>query len=237
MNSHKDFILSPITDILKDVVTANAGIGNGIETYPLGDYIMQSVFLKMTGFQEQKMKCICWELATYDYEYRYKRYTRESLGECSTYKDKMTIYKDLIEQIKKHIPIFDVSTFLNKEQIKATTISEIHSIFLDTNLSTWSQKNFVEFTSNAIIIQNNHFGNVNNLFEYVLQGRYTQLYNHRNRCAHNTFSYQQNLPTLQTLVNENYRYDNYFVRFALLTLLDKIFIVLYTKYLETLDLG
>ena len=236
MNSHKDFILSPITNILNDVVTANAGIGNGIETYPLGDYIMQSVFLKMTGFQEQKMKCICWELATYDYEYRYRRYTLKPIGECSTYEEKKTIYKDLIEQIKKHIPNFDVSTFLNKEQIRATTLSEIQDIFSNTNLSTWSQKNFVEFSTNTTLIQNNHFGSMSNLFENVLQDRYSQLYTHRNRCAHNTLSYQQNLPTLQTIVHESYRYDNYFVRFALLTLLDKIFIALYIKYIETHDL-
>jgi hypothetical protein len=182
------------------------------------------------------MKCICWELATYDYEYRYKRYTLKPLGECSTYEEKKTIYKDLIDQIKKHIPNFEVSTFLNKEQIKATTLSEIHSIFSDTNLSTWSQKNFVEFSTNTTLIQNNHFGSMNNLFENVLQARYTQLYTHRNRSAHNTLSYQQNLPTLQTIVNEGYRYDNYFVRFALLTLLDKIFIALYIKYIELLDL-
>ena len=69
-------------------IPANAGIGNGIETYPLGDYIMQSVFLKMTGFQEQKMKCICWELASNDYEYRYYRFTQNKLGECSNYKEK-----------------------------------------------------------------------------------------------------------------------------------------------------
>ncbi len=236
MNSHKDFILSPITNILRDVVTANTGIGNGIETYPLGDYIMQSVFLKMTGFQEQKMKCICWELATYDYEYRYRRYTLKPLGECSTYEEKKTIYKDLIEQIRKHITNFDVTTYLDRDGIRTQTLAEINNILLDTNLSTWSQKSYNEFVINSSLIQTNHFGTMTNLFENVLQDKYNQLYTHRNRSAHNTLSYQQNLPTLQTIVNDNYRYDNYFVRFALLTLIDKIFISLYIKYLETNDL-
>lgn len=236
MNNHKDFILSSIADILTDVVSANAGIGNGIETYPLGDYVMQSVFLKMTGFQEQKMKCICWELATHDYEYRYRRYTLKPLGECSTYDEKKIIYKDLIEQIKKHIPNFDVTVFLDRELIKTTTLTEMADIFSNTNFSTWSQKNFIEFTSNSTLIQTNHFGSVNNLLENVLQDKYALLYSHRNRCAHNTLSYQQNLPTLRTIMNENYRYDNYFVRFALLILLDKIFVKLYQKYAEILDL-
>ncbi|MBK9477706.1 MAG: hypothetical protein IPP56_14775 [Bacteroidetes bacterium] len=237
MNSHRDFITSPITEILIDVVSANVGIGNGIETYPLGDYVMQSVFLKMTGFQEQKMKCICWELATYDYEYRYKRYTLKPLGECSTYDEKKIIYKDLIEQIKKHVPDFDVSVFLEKQIIKMNTFSEIQDIFSETNFSTWSQKSFTEFTSNTSLIQSIHFGNVNNLLENVLQDKYSLLYNHRNRCAHNTLSYQQNLPTLKTILNDNYRYDNYFVRFALLILLDKIFVKLYGKYIEILDIN
>src|SRR5688572_16987320 len=87
LNNHTEFILSPTTDILRDVVSASAGIGHGIETYPLCDYVMQSAFLKMTGFQEQKMKCICWELATNDYEYRYE-FTKNPLGECSSYKEK-----------------------------------------------------------------------------------------------------------------------------------------------------
>lgn len=237
MNSHRDFITSPITEILIDVVSANVGIGNGIETYPLGDYVMQSVFLKMTGFQEQKMKCICWELATYDYEYRYKRYTLKPLGECSTYDEKKIIYKDLIEQIKKHVPDFDVSVFLEKQIIKMNTFSEIQDIFSETNFSTWSQKSFTEFTSNTSLIQSIHFGNINNLLENVLQDKYSLLYNHRNRCAHNTLSYQQNLPTLKTILNDNYRYDNYFVRFALLILLDKIFVKLYGKYIEILDIN
>lgn len=236
MNNHKDFILSSIADILKDVVSANAGIGNGIETYPLGDYVMPSVFLKMTGFQEQKMKCICWELATKDYEYRYRRYKLKPLGECSTYDEKKIIYKDLIEQIKKYIPAFNVSVFLDKELIKMTTLSEIINIFSSTNLSTWSQKNFIEFVSNSTIIQTNHFGSADNLLENVLQDKYSLLYLHRNRCAHNTLSYQQNVPTLRTLMNENYRYDNYFVRFTLLILLDKIFVKLYQKYTGLLDL-
>lgn len=236
MNSHKDFILLPITDILNDVTTASAGIGSGIETYPLCDYIMQSVFLKMTGFQEQKMKCICWELATYDYEYRYKRYTLNPLGECSTYGDKKTIYDDLIEQITKYIPNFDVEEFLDKEQIKTETLSYINIILSNSNLSTWSQRSFIEFKSNTKFIKNEMFGTEKNLLDSVLQEIYKQLYHHRNRCAHNTLSYQQNLPTLQTIISEKYKCDNYFVRFALLILLDKIFISLYKKYLETLDI-
>ena len=117
MIKHKDFISSPITDILYDAVAASAGIGSGIETYPLCDYIMQSIFLKMTGSQEQKMKCICWEMATNDYEYRYL-FTQTPLGECSSYKEKYKIYSDLIKQIVKYGTPFSnnlIGTMVRKE--------------------------------------------------------------------------------------------------------------------------
>ncbi len=241
MNNHKDFILSPITDILTDVVSANAGIGSGIETFPLCDYVMQSVFLKMTGFQEQKMKCICWEMATNDYEYRYE-FTKNALGECSNYKDKQSIYKDLIKQIKKQNIGFNVSTDINKVAILANTTSEITDKFSDTNLSVWTQKSFNEYRSIWSEILYTYFANDDfNLFTGIsssssLKKIYEDhLYKQRNRIAHNTQSYQQNLPTLKTLVTEDYKYENYFVFFSVLVLIDSVFIELYKKYLTALD--
>ncbi len=74
-----------------------------------------------------------------------------------------------------------------------------------------------------------------NLFENVLQERYQSLYNHRNRSAHNTLSYQQNLPTFKTLSDERYNYENYFFWFSLLILIDKIFIEMYNVYLKVID--
>jgi len=236
MNRHKDFILSPITAILQEVATANVGIGNGIETYPLSEYVLQSVFLKMTGFQEQKMKCICWELATNDYEYRYKRYTTKPLGECSTYDEKKTVYKDLIELIKKQKPNFNVVQELDKQLLLGTTISELENIFLKSNLSTWLQGDFHHFINNHNdLIKDSHFASMTNLFENVLQDKYALLYKHRNRCAHNTLSYQENLPTLKELFSKDYIHENYPMRFSLLILIDKIFIELYGIYLRTIE--
>jgi len=228
MKNHTDFILSPITDILKDVVTASTGIGSGIETYPLCDYIMQSAFLKMTGFQEQKMKCICWELATNDYEYRRDLLAnKDNLGECSSIEAKNKIYKRLVAKT-------DLLDDKDKRNILSVTFSDIKRTFLDTNLSIWAQQSFNWFIKHhKSFIKIGHFANKNNILENCL--KYDLLYNHRNRCAHNTQSYQQNLPTLKTLLDENYQYENYFIRFTILVLIDKIFIELYKKYLKVLE--
>ena len=113
MSVHSDFILAPVSDILCDTSTITHSMSWGIEMYPLWDNIMQSIFMKMTGAQEQKMKCIC----------------------C--------------------------------------------------------------------------------------------LYIHRNRCAHNLTSYQQNRPSLEILSGIDSVYENYYIRFALLIIIDKIMITLY----------
>ncbi len=231
MGKHTDFILSPVTDILSDLVSANAGIGNGIETYPLSEYIMQSVFLKMTGFQEQKMKCICWELATNDYQYRYDRYTKKTLGECSTYGDKQDIYKDLVNAIKHIKYDFDPETEINRGELRRSTFTAIRDLLLNSNLSSWTESSFLEFVSNGAFFTAKQFATKSDLLVNVLQDKYKLLYNHRNRCAHNTLSYQENLPTLKTLLSTNFKDDNYFVRFGLLILIDKVFIALYEKYL------
>lgn len=235
MSRHTDFILSPIHDLLAELVVANSGIGKGIETFPLSEYVLQAVFLKMTGSQEQKMKCICWELATLDYQYRYDRYSRAPLGECSAYKEKGIIYKDLIAQIKKHNPGFDLTTVVDTVAIRAEIISLMESLFSSSNLSTWEQRNFFDFMTDLTIIESNRFGTEANLLDNVLQERYELLYKHRNRCAHNTLSYQENLPTLKALQHKDYKYDNYFVRFALLILIDTVFIELYKVYLAIVE--
>lgn len=235
MSKHTDFILSPITAILREMASANAGIGNGIEAFPLSEYVMQTVFLRMTGAQEQKMKCICWELATNDYEYRYKRYGKNTLGECSTYSEKQTIYKDLMDAIEKYDSSFDVIQDIDRKDIRKETASEIKGIFLKSNLVSWSEDSFRDYLIVWPEIPNIHIAKKENLFENVLQEKYTLLYNHRNRCAHNTFSYQENLPTLKSLMDENHKYENYFVRFSLLILIDKVFIRMYRRYLKVIE--
>ncbi|GEM63868.1 hypothetical protein SF1_18500 [Sphingobacterium faecium NBRC 15299] len=232
MHNQSNFILSPICNILSDVVSGNYGLGNGIETYPLNEHILQSTFLKMTGFQEQKMKIICWELASVDFEYRYKRFTQTLLGACSTYKEKNLVYNDLLDQIKLMEPNFDVTTSINRKEIRRKTIWELQKAFQETNLGSWNQVIASDFFLNHTnLIKNHFFATSDNLLENVLQDKYELLYKHRNRCAHNTLSYQSNLPTLKELSEENYNLNNYPIRFGILILIDKVFIRLYEKYL------
>ena len=68
-NVHGFFISTPLLDVMQDGIAASASLKMGAECYPLGEYFYQTLFLRMTGAQEQKMKCLCWEMATNDYTY------------------------------------------------------------------------------------------------------------------------------------------------------------------------
>ncbi len=60
------------------------------------------------------------------------------------------------------------------------------------------------------------------------------VYRNRNRIAHNILSYQQNLPELDGLRNENDLSRNYFFWYTVLVSIDELFIGMYKKYCDCL---
>ncbi|MFR4528721.1 MAG: hypothetical protein ACLT36_03995 [Streptococcus salivarius] len=276
MSKHTDFILTPITTILEEAVAATNSIGDGIETYPLCDYILQATFLKMTGFQEQKMKCIAWELGTNDFEFRYWWLEKANLGTYSAYDQKNSIYKEFCQVLKRINIDFGINE-INKQILLENTIQKIDEIFKDSNLISWVRADFSYFVSDGWTDTDQFLKDEKNMFvsmpnennrpkkperkegdseqgyedklkdykkkytnyikniEHNLKCKYENMFNQRNRLAHNTLSYQQNLPTLTKLVNETQSSRNYFIWFGLLTLIDNIFIELYQLYQDVLE--
>lgn len=118
---HSQFILSPLSAIIEDTNRACNCLGNGIEIHPMASYIMQTTFLRMTGASEQKLKCICWEIATFDYEFRYEMF-QNPLGECSSFRDKNAVFSNVCKSLKRH----DVSLILEdntkNDLIKEATV-------------------------------------------------------------------------------------------------------------------
>lgn len=155
MSKHDEFILTPIFLIISEAVTGSFGIGVGIETFPVSEYVMQSLFIKMTGFQEQKLKCIAWEIATNNFEYRRILLSgKDQLGEYSTYQAKNTIYKRLIEAIKLSDENFELEKHLDKSKIFEDSLSRVKEILKDTNLSQWSQRKFRHFMDSKFTEEN-----------------------------------------------------------------------------------
>lgn len=294
-NLQRKFILTPIANILQDTVTACNGIGRGIETQSLGEYVLQTTFLKMTGASEQKLKCICWEMATNDYDYRY-RYLRKNYGECSSYEDKSSIYRDMVDMIVKLDPDFSVSNLLADVDISSKEKELIEKKIIDTQkkqevqnrrkltdveaqkladgmrahwskkglcereranfsrivlfesmldmvigiidgtlVTQWEQHNYLNFVKYWKGLASGDYALGDMLLGKTFQNFYTEVvYKHRNRCAHNLSSFQSNMPTLKTLIDEGFVYYNYYYRFSILLLLDEIFMRLYKAYVKVI---
>lgn len=241
MSKHSDFIRTPIITILKEAINIAEKVSNGIEMHPLYDYVIQTTFLKMTGFQEQKLKCIQWELATDNYEYRHREISKNGIRGYSEYDDKNDLYKDLFS----HIVFNENEIEKIKNKIK-TNLTEVSNIYEKSILFTgyqkqvkiykdiWSKIKCEHFfcenkKSGRHLLSPNNFDEKNESLCYIYK---EYLYKHRNRIAHNIVSYQQNLPSLKSLIDEKYKYNNYFLWFSILILIDNIFIELYNKYRE-----
>lgn len=308
---HGEFILTPISNIVLDGIFASASIKAGAESYPLGEYFFQSLFLRMTGAQEQKLKCICWEMATDDYTYRYDLLHKKNYGECSNYSEKNSIYKDLIEQIRNKQSDFSIYQIWEDTTIKQETIDcerkkwekrveearekqanaiiekiekesgnslseeeknkiknglkngalpeedfrklianikkkavvnsllqSIQNLLSSSQIVYWKQAAFDEFCGYWSRYFKPEWITPDNskLMEASFQKFYEEVvYVHRNRCAHNTNSYQQNLPSLNTIAGKNYSKQNYFYRFVMLILIDEVFVRLYKRYVSLIE--
>ena len=247
MSQHSNFILKPISDVLSDALSVLSTIGDGIDAIPVSEYLLQSTFLRMTGFQEQKLKCIVWDLATSDYTYRYERFSRKPIGECSCYDEKNLIYKDLVGILSNFG--FQITDDIRQrvfDEAKQTALN----VFAQSNLIESNSLHYAEFeqylteiSKDCIMTSVSLFKNANNCGDKdgtqksrckhglcMRQVFDTSVYRYRNQCAHNTQSYQSNLPTMETLQSLEYRYANYFIRFFILVLVDDIFRYLYGEY-------
>lgn len=246
-NNHIPFILRPATEIVKEAIWSLNATNGGIETYPISSYLLHSLFLKLTGAQEQKLKCICWEIACRDYEYRYDRFERNRYSECSDYDDKNMVYKDILNAIKKHDDSFLITddiknNILNVWKDSTRQLFE-HSVLCHNFKRKYDEyKEFIINVNKEWIMNNNQLftkeDNISraariNTFNLGLQGLFKKyIYVERNRCAHNTRSYQHNLPSIKEMVSPEYKLQNYFLFMSVIILLDEIYKKLFETYLE-----
>lgn len=235
---HSQFILSPISNIIRDTANACVSLGDGIESQPLASYIMQTTFLRMTGASEQKLKCICWEIASFDYEFRYEL-LKSPLGECSSYDDKKKIFSNICKCLRRYETSIELED-IEKDSIIGQATVELERNLDNSDFSNWFERDVLEYKAirTAEVIKRNHFcvPGSNDSFtflEKILHEYYTDyVYRQRNRYAHNLTSYQLNIPTFTQFQKFDTSKNNHFRMFSLLILLDEIFMKYYGKFLS-----
>lgn len=236
-----DFILAPLTGVLSEATEVLVVVNGGMYGYQLADWVMPTIFLRMTGAQEQKLKCICWDLGTLDLEGRNQRYGKK-IGDMSCYDEKNHLCRDLILFLLRNKRGFDPVADIDREGLMKAAAEDVERICGESLLRDWfsdSYKVYEEvvptFSKDKFVVWNTQKKSYKELFEGELRDAYESLYFHRIRCAHNSTSFQNNLPKFEVLSGSNAPYENYFVRFYLLILLDKLFVQLYRWTIEMTD--
>ena len=234
---HTDFIISDIFDVVDDAIMSTSSIGQNIAHYSLCEYLFQSVFLRLTGYQEQKLKCILWEIASDDLDFRYKYLSGSvKVNECSQLSDKNIVYNILKKTLedKNHPFLFPDEIEINRQisEIKDNLISKFEtSVFRKWLPREYSR--FIEFSSNIRYKRDGYF-TLKSIFggDNYLNEAFDKLYRHRNRCAHNLLSYQSNVPKLLDFTKDADGSDNYFTRILLLCMIDNVFARMFKFYIN-----
>ncbi len=247
---HSEFIETPLLRILEEGIQACSPLGYGIQTEPVKEYFLSSLFLRMTGAQEQKMKSICWELATHDYAFRRgfldSAGNPRSYGEFSSLEQKERVYNDLLRQIyllnNRAVP--SSCTCLHKyKRFFGRVCREVGPLLRREPLCYWLQKEKQDLRNDRAVSSPQCGPSFEGKKEFrLLQGDLRVIYEpvveaHRHRCAHNLTSIQKHLPSLSVLRDQNYPRHNYAYRFLILILIDEIFMELYTEYKRLVNMS
>ena len=241
MNKDAEFIKRPLHLIVKKVVCETESLEAGFTTRYVLKYILDSAFLQICGALEQKIKCICWELVNNSHAQR-QEFFEKGLRGYSSLQDKENKLKMIckeIEDISKEKIIFNESVFWENESVFLFNNSVFSKYFnreyafflslreeLGYLLKDECFRNDVQSgKSNAKIFSNNKLRDIYSKF----------IYNYRNSIAHNTKSTINYLPDFEELKEDDYKYENPFLRFALILFVDMAFIEVFEQYEQCLE--
>lgn len=233
---HRSFIEKPLLSEIEKALVATSCLSSGIDNYPLKDYMLQSLFINLTGSQEQKLRCICWDIASVDFYFRYHWLKGEyALREYSDLEAKSKIYLKLVKSIEEFSrEPMDLSDTLDKQAISSDSKQEIVVLFDNSVYRFWKESEYLAFKKDGKSFKTCHFA-TNTLLSPPLDDIYNALYEERNRCAHNTISFQENNPLLINLSASSDLNRNYFEWLALLNLIDKVFVGLYGEFVSLIE--
>lgn len=244
MLRNEDIINRPASSLLEEFSFATASLRGDFEDFPLLDYLLESLLLKLTGFQEQKLKAITWEMGSNDLEFRRKLLNDLKLGEYSSLESKKTVFSELIKLFSKSGDSSIIDTVIDnnfKKEIMEKVHSEMDSCFKNAGISLLASREYrlynenrkIKFNTNQFLCKKDNKPPV--LLEGGLTEIYDDLYSRRNSIAHNVRSAKPKTPTLEDLSKTVKNPKNYFDYFTLILLIDKIFCEVYFKFINNLE--
>lgn len=235
MNNSK-FINYSVLSILNEVKISTIGLSNNMGAYPIIEYIFNSLFLKITGLLEQKLKTIIFELGSNNIDIRYDILN----GEFKTYSLDFNKNKILKELIKQTV-IFSTNKkyTINYVNLWKNSVENINKIFDKSIFTNCNPRKYLEYNilskKNILPSLYSYDCKINNgNISFELPNQLHKIYNHanntRNRLAHNLLSSYDNYPKFNDFGTEEFNYTNYFLFYSAYNMLDMLLIDLYASY-------
>ena len=218
---HKEFILTHLTDLIEQTLRPMDLYKGQVCNYIMKEYVLQTLFMKLTGCMEQKAKCILWDIATHDFEYR-REFLRENpkQGEYSKYDSKNFVYGALVEY-------GGMNDDTRKKELLTQLVDFKKKILEESILKVWLPRELRNLKIKELFATKRWAGS--SLLESPLNDEiYEKLYKYRNRCAHNVLSYQGNVMNPQKI--KEVGDASYATWFTLLVLMDMIYMELYKMF-------
>ena len=135
----------------QEVCCAYGNSSNNIANYPLIEYLLSSVLLRMTGFMEQKLDILQLILCNQDEDFKYNL-LRKSSKLSSNYDVVSSIYKsfhNIIRTMEKELNVSDSKKYSDKLFENSECIlnahTKIYNIFKNSSISSPVKRNFDDF--------------------------------------------------------------------------------------------
>lgn len=216
-NIHR-FLFFPVSEKIREQIAMVEGSISGFSLMPLHRAFMDNMFLQLTGLIEQKISTFQWYIGLFNPDVRQD--IKNSVGRQSIGRDALeTNYNNFKSSCGKD----NDNSLWTKDDILKNSHATIVSIFTDTCFSEINFRSFCEFKENRPIKTTD--------WKLSNPRRYDQFINYRHQLAHNFLSVKNDLPLLNELSNDDFKYGNDFYRFTICVYLDTIFMEIYKKYI------
>lgn len=126
---------------------------------------------------------------------------------------------------------------IEKDKMLKDVELSMENLFADSVIVQSFPQEYKAYLEGIKKISKDNFAQGKTLSSGPFDSFYNGLFKQRNKCAHNTASYLQDMITLREMKDKFYPYKNYFTYFALLLLLDKVFISAYGKYVKAIKVA
>src|SRR5574344_884434 len=211
------FIKTPVTKYIKNMLMAFGYRSLPLEYQPIVEYILAMTFLQMTGFLEKKIETILWKIADDNIDYRYD-VIHNKYDLFSSYEKVSDIYNNIRNKKNiKNLPDHAINAYKNYADEAYLLIFDSFNV-TEIEAQCGSEfRNFIEVKSKFC-----DHAYITTLYKNAIK--------HRNKLAHNIDSVKVGAPTISELSELDYKSENYFSRYMIITYMDLVFMNLYDNY-------